>query len=295
MKNLYQLEQAYQDFRAEHTQAQSQDFVEYLGINFSGEQDTPPVFKAYYTTAKSMQQIPAVLQPLVDRNMIHALNKIDDTVNRGCARYEIGLQNRTNANMAFIDRWMGELFPEIEQYRDEVNRFYSIRCVEDEEYRHAALYFLGLILQPDSPNRLQAKAIKLHYLLRKCSDPDRIGKAYTTDTPYFLKVLAGLEIPEMCRLCDLTGALLEAAGGELWMAAVDYYRNGLHKYKIYIKKFSDEIYESMIRRFRALGCARLAQQIAVYRDWIFRHPELERYGIAFCLDTRGVWSVNFYH
>ena len=108
-------------------------------------------------------------------------------------------------------------------------------------------------------------------------------------------VLAGLEIPELCRLCDLTGALVEAAGGELWMAAVDYYRNGLNKYKIYIKKFSDTIYERMIARFQALGCGHLAEQIAAYRDWVFLHPELERYGIAFCLDTQGMWSVNFYH
>lgn len=295
MKKLYELEQAYNAFRAGHTETQGQVFVEYLGVNFSGDWNTPPVFKAYYTTAKSMQQIPAVLQPLVDRDMIHALNKIDDTVNRGCARYEIGLKNRTNANMAFVDRWIGKLFPEIERHRDEVNRFYSIKCVADEEYQHAALYFLGLIMETYSPNGSQTKAIKLHYLLRQCSDPDKIGRAYTVDTPHFLGVLAGLEIPELHQLCDLTGALLEAAGGELWMAAVDYYRNGLNKYKIYIKKFSDEIYEGMIALFHALGCVHLAEQIATYWDWIFRHPELERYGIAFCLDTQKVWSVNFYH
>ena len=135
MKKPYELEQAYNAFRAGHTEAQSQAFVEYLGVNFSEERNAPPVFKAYYTTAKSMQQLPAVLQPLVDRDMIHALNRIDDTVNRGCIRYEIGLKNRTNANMAFIDRWIGQLFPEIERHRDEINRLYSIRCVEDERYR----------------------------------------------------------------------------------------------------------------------------------------------------------------
>ena len=295
MKKLYELEQAYNAFRAGHAEAQSQAFVEYLGVNFSGARYIPPVFKAYYTTAKSMQQIPAVLQPLVDRDMIHALNKIDDTVNCGCARYEIGLKNRTNANMAFIDRWIGELFPEIERYRDEVNRFYSIKCVEDEDYQYAALYFLGLIMEMDSSNSSQTKAIKLHYLLRRCSDPNKIGKAYTVDTSYFLGVLAGLEIPELHQLCDLTSALLEVAGGELWMVAVDYYRNGLNKYKIYIKNFSDEIYEGMITLFYTLDCAHLAEQIATYRDWIFWHPELERYGIAFCLDTQKVWSVNFYH
>lgn len=295
MKKPYELEQAYNAFRASHTEAQSQAFVEYLGVNFSQQRSAPPVFKAYYTTAKSMQQLPAVLQPLVDRDMIHALNRIDDTVNRGCIRYEIGLKNRTNANMAFLDRWIGQLFPEIERHRDEINRLYSIRCVKDERYRQAALYFLGLILETGSPGSPQTKAVKLHYLLRKCSDPDRIGRSYTVDNPHFLGVLAGLEIPELCRLCDLTGALVEAAGGELWMAAVDYYRNGLNKYKIYIKKFSDTIYERMIARFQALGCGHLAEQIAAYRDWVFLHPELERYGIAFCLDTQGIWSVNFYH
>lgn len=295
MKNFYDLEHAYNAFRAVHAEMQSQTFVEYLGVNLSENRNTPPVFKVYYTTAKSMQQIPAVLQPLVDRNMIHALNKIDDTVNQGCVRYEIGLKNRTNTNMAFVERWIGELFPEIEHHRDEVNRFYSIKSVADEEYQRAALYFLGLIMEGDSPNALQIKAIKLHYLLRQCSDPDKFGKAYTVDTPYFLGELIRLEIPEIRQLCDLTGVLLESAGGELWMAAVDYYKNGLNKYKIYIKKFSGAIYEEMSSRFRALGCSHLPEQIAAYQDWIFRHPELERYGIAFCLDTQKVWSVNFYH
>ena len=295
MKNFYELDQIYNEFRARHTDVQNQEFVEYLGINFSEEGDTPPVFKAYYTTAKSIQQIPAVLQPLMDRDMIHALNKIDDTVNRGCVRYEVGLKKRTNINMAFVDHWIGELFPEIEPHRDEINRFYSIKCVDDEEYQHASLYFLGLIIDTESPSISKTKAIKLHYLLRQCSDPDRIGREYKVDIPYFLGVLADLKIPEIGQLCDLVGALLEVAGGELWMAAVDYYRNDLNKYKIYIKKFSGTIYDEMISRFHILGRPHLAEQIAVYQDWIFRHPELERYGIAFCLDTQKVWSVNFYH
>ena len=226
--------------------------------------------------------------------MIHALNKIDDTVNHDCIRYEIGLQHRTNSNMSFINHWIMELFPEIKIHRDELNRFYSIKCVNDKDYQYAALYFLGLIADIFSIPP-QTKAIKLHYLLRKCSDPDNIGKQYTTDNNYFLEVLSNLGVPEMKQLCKLIGALIESAGGELWMAAVDYYKGNFRKYKIYIKNFSDLAYKAMITNFYALGCIHLAEQINIYQSWLSLHPELEHYGIALCLDSNGIWSINFYH
>ena len=295
MKHTDALEQAYRAFQQAHTDALHQEFVEYLGVNFSEHETTPPVFKAYYTTAKSMGSIPALLQPLVERDMIHALNKIDDTVNQGCVRYEIGLQHRTNTNMAFVNQWIEERFPEIKLHRDEFNRFYSIKCVEDKAYQYAALYFLGLIADVRDPDAPQTRAIKLHYLLRKWSEPDKIGKGYAVDNGSFLEILSALGIPEMEQLCAAVGPLIASAGGELWMAAVDYYKDSLSKYKIYIKKFSEAVYESMIECFHALGCAHLAEQISAYRCWISLHPELERYGIALCLDNRMVWSVNFYH
>lgn len=289
------IENEYNRFLRNHADAQRASWVEYLGVNFSQEVSACPVFKAYYTTTRSMENTSCILQPLFDRNMVRALNKIDDTVNCGLVRYEIGLGNRNNSNMLFIHQWMHGLFPELKKHGDELERLYSIKCTQASGYDYAALYFLGLIAEPDNTDKPDVKAVKLHYLLRNCNDPDKIGKNYSVDNQHYFGILRSLGIPQMKELSEFAAELVGTDGAELWMAAVDYYKAGPAKYKLYLKKFSESLYVALTECFDRMGCIHLARQIHAYVQWIYLHPELERYGFAVCLDSMRGWSVNFYH
>lgn len=289
------IESAFVEFREKHHNSKNPDYVEYLGINFSDDLSALPVFKAYYTTEKSMERIPSLLTPLVRRDMLRALNRIDDTVSTGCLRCEAGLQKRTDRNMEFLYQWIFAIFPEAWEYRDEIRQLCRIRCTSMDNYRYAALYFVGIIADISGCDASAIRAVKLHYLLRECADPDRIGKNYTVNSENYLKLLSSLRIPELRDVSLFVREMLEKIPGELWIAAADYYKYGFSKYKIYLKKFPDTIYKYLTEKFYDTGCTALAEQIRAYVQWADLHPELDRYGIAICRDSRGVWSVNFYH
>lgn len=79
------------------------------------------------------------------------------------------------------------------------------------------------------------------------------------------------------------------------MAAVDYYRSGSEKYKIYLKEYQSDIYERLAEILRERGECGLAEIVLAYAEWVGQHKELEQYGLAVCLTGAGQWSVNFYH
>ena len=289
------LELAYQRFQEENKECQSPTEIEYLGLNFYEDSSISPVFKLYYTTTKSIENVSPLLNPLFSRSMIHALNKINDNSNAGCDRYEVGLKNRTNQNIEFVFHYLHWMMPELAEHRTELEALSRIKCTDLKNYIYAALYFVGMIVNVTNQPFPDTKAIKLHYLLRKCADPDKIGKNYIVNNQYYLKLLSTLKIPEFQKLSSFMDELLKASHAELWMAAVDYYKYGISKYKIYLKNFSPQIYTAIIKQFYDLGYSHLANQVGVYVQWINHHPEKERYGIAVCLDSDDHWSINFYH
>lgn len=290
------LEYYYQKFQDDNPVSRHASDVEYIGVNFSDDVAVGrPVFKAYYTTERSFENVDQILSPLMDRNMIHGLNRIDDTISDRRIRYEIGLQNRTNQNMEFIYKWLLSMSQESKNHREELAEFCKIKCTQSDDYKYAGLYYIGLIADMNVYGSLDTKAVKYHYLLRHCSNPDKIGKNYIVDNEFFFNILHDIQIPEIQQITLFLKELLDRGLGELWIAAVDYYKGNFSKYKIYFKNFSPRIYDIMVKKFTAIGCTNLAEQIETYTHWICFHPELERYGIAVCLDSNGVWSVNFYH
>lgn len=289
------LESEFLKFKEKNKDSNSTEHVEFIGINLSNELYNKPVFKAYYTTAKSMENIPDLLKTLEKKQMIRAINRIDDTVNQGCVRYEIGLKNRTNRNMDFIYKWLYSICSELQSHRNEIERLCSIKCTNLNDYQYAALYFIGLIADVTNQYMPMVRAIKLYYLLRQCSNPEKIGENYTINNYDSFQLLYSLQIPEIEKIVLFIQELLKKNTGELLMTAVDYYENGFSKYKIYIKGCSKNIFEHMIKKFEISDCEILAKRIHSYAKWIKEHPELECYGIAICLDSSGGWSVNIYH
>ncbi len=287
--DLQCLERQYQSFLLSHGKASNPTHVEYIGVNFFQKEDEAPVWKAYYTTEESLPDVPPLLQPLIDRRMIRALNKIDDTIHHDCIRYEIGLACRTNENMKWLYQWLFSLYPELENKITELHHLSRLPCCSLPEYQYAAMYFLGMI------SGEQVNAVKLHYLLRLCKDSDKIGKNYVVRNRESLDALRGTGVPALVTLTECMSNLLEHVELELWMAAVDYFRDSAAKYKIYAKKYSAKLYGCLSTLMERYGCDRISKQVHTYQEWIAAHPELEQYGFALCLTEDGQWSLNFYH
>lgn len=267
--------------------------VEYIGINFC-EKKLIPVFKCYYTTAKSLPDIHPILEDFFVKGMIRALNLIKDTVHTGKIRYEIGLSNRNNENMNWLYRWISSFFPLTEQQISKLSIMANLRCCGFEEYQYAALYFLGFIANNSSiADSKKLEAVKLHYLLRMCKDPDRIGREYYIEEESVFSVLES--VSEFKPICSIVKPLLHDTGSELWMAAMDFFTDEPAKYKLYVKiKKPDfcSFLSSLLNQHNVKG---LAQKIIFYSQWLIMHPELELYGAALCCSESGEWSVNVYH
>lgn len=288
------IENKYLDFLEKYDVLNNISDIEYIGINFNNVGINEANFKIYYKTTRSLNNDISLLQPLIKRNIVHALNKIDDIKFSKCTRYEIGLQNRTNTNMLWLYHWIENIFPQIIRKQNEIIKCIDIRCSDLNDYCYASMYFLGLIVE-DNVNDIDVKALKLHYILRKLSNPDKIGKNYVVDKIDIMSKLERLNIKEINYLLEILNPLLEKYDVELWMLATDYFKKGNTKYKIYLKFITNEFLFKLGFTMREKGLNILSSYIEAYVKWITKHPKLEVYGIAICYDTDNGWSINLYH
>lgn len=292
MIDNFKIENQFKKFLEAYPSASCSSCVEYIGLNFSAL-NTMPIFKAYYETKKSLEHPHPLLQPLIKKGLIRTLNRIDDTVNSGKVRYEIGLRHRTNENMLWLYDWIFQLSPALKlKAIDEINNLSRLKCSEHPLYQYASMYFMGLIIN----NLEEIEAIKFHYLLRVCSDTDKINKNFHIDNEGYLCALKNTNIQAFSTLSDRVFELIKNIPAELWIAAVDYYIDKAPKYKIYIKNFSsDDMCKCLMFIMNDNYFKTLVENIKSYRHWLISHQELKLYGIALCLSEDGQWSLNFYH
>lgn len=267
--------------------------IEFIGINFQNWGDVRPIYKCYFSTRESLQIDCPLLSDFHERDMIRALNRITDTAFPEKTRYEIGLKNRNNVNMRWLYQWLRNAFPASDAQAREMGQMAEMSCCDLPEYCHSALYFLGFIADNDHPFPLSA--IKLHYLLRNCDDPDDIGMNYRVDSGERLRFLRLSRIAQMSRLSEIIGTLLDSSEGiELWMAAIDFFRNGEAKYKIYVKSVGGNLIAPLKSLLDSLRLEHLSVQLEVYERWLTTHSRQKLYGAAICTTSRGDWSLNLY-
>lgn len=267
--------------------------IEYIGINFCELESTPPVFKCYYSTKESLESKAELLQPFAERNMIHAVNMIYDTQHCNRTRYEIGLANRDNDNMAWLNHWVGNAFDLSTRQKKELDILANLPCCSIDNYRYAALYYLGFIAKTKTPFPLEA--IKMHYILRSCEDPNKIGKNYYVDSEAVLRFFGNSGIMAFETLAAVLRTIVSKEN-ELWMAAVDYFAmpGAGAKYKIYLKDRGGVFLSSLEELVTSLGLFHLSEQLNAFSAWLSMQDSLKLYGGAVCLTDRGEWSVNCY-
>ena len=289
------LEDGYEKFLKRHPEAYIPSVADFLGINLYNDARQSVTYKIYYATHQSeSMQIP-FLRPLYDLHMIRALNAVSDTVNQSKIRCEVGLCNRTNDNIRRLFDWLDEIYSFNETERNEIALFSRLRCSDLPRYLFSALYFLGIIARVENHQITDTYAVKLHYILRHCKNPEQLAKSYEIDNTAILRQLASLGIPEIEHLTEVVAALTEIPGVKLWIAAVDFYKNEERKYKIYLNNLTSDICVPLANLLKVHDLEFLPGYIGGYQKWLSRHPELNLYGLALCISSRRTWSVNFYH
>jgi len=288
-----QIENSYRRFLEDKLHFPRSSQVEYIGINFHEQTGEPPIFKCYYSTTESLRDDDVILQQFFERDMIHALNRIRDTHHVGKLRYEIGLRNRANENMLWLYRWIEHSFALSQRQRVELDYMKRWTCCSLNTHRYAALYYLGFITSAQMPFPLEA--IKPHYILRNCQNPEKIGKQYNVDTEKVMQFLKAVDIPALAALAEVLSPI---AGNEneLWMTAMDFFSNPgtAAKYKIYLKNKGGILLQTLESVALSHGLLTIAEQLATFDEWLGEHPQLELYGAAVCLTEDGNWSVNCY-
>ena len=239
------IEASYLEFCEKHPELLDYTDIDFFGINVSEKRSNAITFKLYMTTEVSRDVTLELLRPLYERDMISALNLVNDNVNINKLRCDVGLKNRTNDNMMFLFDWLRNGIKEKDQL-NEIEEFSKIKCSDDNDLKYASMYFLGLIA--DKNDRSAFDAVKLHYILRRISDANRIGENYSADNRRTIKELKRVELPWIQRILSVLEPLLDKGLAELWIAAADYYVGVDNKYKIYVKPESANFNNKILKK-----------------------------------------------
>ena len=292
------IEEAYCDFCSRQKNFLGSCSSEFLGINLNNNLSIPISFKRYYRAPQNIVDMNKFIKNLNARNMLHAVNFIDDTLYcSDSIRYEIALTHRTNENMDWLFKELKKILPDTinKNMNHIVSALSDISITSDANYKKAAIFFIGFIEKVELLGLSRIDVFKLYYILRNCSSPDSIGKNFTTDNVIFLNKLEYSGLTPFIKLTSIIRPLVNNFECDLWLSAIDFTSNNMMKYKIYIKKCKQTIYSKLAKNFLAIGETFLSQQILGYGEWISQHPELEQYGLAVCVDSNSVLTINLYH
>lgn len=289
------IEKEYINFCKQNTTSLNFSDIEFLGINFSDDKEVP-TFKIYHRTKKDFLKIIPFFKPLYEHDMIGFLNMIDDNINNNKIRCEIGLKNRTNKNMCWLYRWIDKQFFLSSNCKTEIKKLKKLKCCNLKNYQYSSMYFLGFIISLGiDKKQANIDAIKLHYILRYCENPNDIGHNFLVNNEQSITHLRSIESPILYSISEMIEYLLKNTNMEIWMTAIDYYKDGIIKYKIYIKNLQDVLYEKLFFLLKKNNHIDLSNKILAYVRWLKAYPAFEKYGMAICCTNLGVLSVNFYH
>lgn len=287
--------QEYNHFIEEHPETFSPSLTDFFGINISDYPDAKPTFKIYYTPDGLGESDAPFLKPLYQLQMIKNLNLVFDSINKGKLRCEIGLAKRNNRNMESLMEWLRGIYAFMPGELNEIAQFSKIKCSDCWDYSLAALYFLGFIAKTVNGNISETEAVKLHYILRNCDDPDHLGRNYRIDEKVIFHQLESVKIPLFQNLLMLLSEFLERSCARFWIAAVDFYRHSETKYKIYVNCLQPSSLAELAELLYSRKILCLSQRVRDYSEWLKSHPEFAVYGLAICISSNKVWSLNFYH
>lgn len=282
------LRDLFNNFVTQYSQAFALKQVDYLGINISTDPNSKALFKIYYNNKFSQNGAHPLIDFLQKRDMVRYVTMVRDKNNNHKSRYDVGLKNRTDANMHAVFEWLFENTKMFKQCHSEIEKLSQIKVTEKAGYKYSGLYFLGFISEED-----EISLLKTHYFNRICDNPDVLHKNIQYADDYYLSFLNNSEVVSFKNLTKMMADILMYCGGHLWMTGADYELGCHRKYKIYIKN-PEKIYEGLLHAFGGEQYFYLQRQIKAVMNWNKTHKEFYCEGFAVCEDEIGVVSVNFY-
>lgn len=282
------LSESFDNFITQYSQVFTLKQVDYLGINISADSNSKLLFKIYYNNKFSQNVSHPLINFLKEMDMVRYVTMVCEKDNEHRRRYDVGLKNRTDANMHVVFEWLSENTKIFRQYHSEIERLSQIKVTKKVGYKYSGLYFLGFISE-----RNEISLLKTHYFNRICDNPDVLHKNIQYADDYYLSFLNNSEVVSFKNLTKIMTGILKQCGGHLWMTGVDYGQSCYRKYKIYIKN-SVNIYEGLLHTLDGKQYIYLQRQIKAVMNWNKIHQEFYCEGFAVCEDEIGIVSINFY-
>lgn len=282
------LSESFDNFIIQHSQAFALKQVDYLGINISTDLNSDPVFKIYYNNKFSQSDSHPLIDFLRELNMVRYVTMVRDKNGNHRCRYDVGLKNRTDANMCSVFEWLSQNTKMFRQCHSEIERLSKIKVTNQEGYKYAGLYFLGFI-----SDKSEISLLKTHYFNRLCDDPDVLHKNIKYADNYYLDFLNNSDIDAFKNLTGIMADILYHCGGHLWMTGADYEVGYHRKYKIYVKN-PNNIYEGLLQVLNGEQYVRIQRQLKAIMNWNKMHQEFYCEGFAVCEDETDIVSINFY-
>lgn len=292
-KELRRLEDAYSGFLKKFPYDNLKSKVEYVGINLTQRADSCSAeYKLYFNHSVSMSdKRHPLVKKMQEMNMLRTLTQIQDTVSGEAVRYDIGLKNRTRESMKELLSYMASVSALASEHLNLIESLNDMCVSTDTSRDSTSLYFFGFIEQDKA-----IKAIKPHYLTRKCADPDQIDTQDRYDDSYYIEYLRRLHIEGFERILPFVMRVLETSDGHLWMLGTDFFSGREDKYKIYIKCREKDLLAVLRSSLRAYDRQSfdMVEKLEMLELWLEKHPELSNDGVAVSQDSQGKWCLNFY-
>ncbi len=261
--------------------------VDYLGINISDSSENIE-FKAYYEFEKNTDNCDLVYF-LNENDLIKYFSIVLSDKDLSLKRYDIGLKNRSNLNMEKLFDFLSFNVPFFNIFSEEIRFLAKMKISNNCNNIYSSLYFLGF---EDVDNKVDL--LKLHFLTRKCEETSVSHKSYKFDDIYYLNYLKNTKNTVMLNLIPFAEEALHICGGNLWMIGFDCNKTNEYKCKIYIKKPS-YCYDALIEVCEKMFKNEIIERIELVKEWNRINHKYEIEGIALCLDSNNVFSINFYY
>ena len=187
--------------------------------------------------------------------------------------------------MEALFSWLAGKTELFEQSKEEVLQLAQMKMTDLSEHDYCSIYHLGI-----TEKRSIIDSLKWYFFTKWCENPNKPAKNSEYRDAYYLNYLKETKCAEYEWLVECSEKILEYCSGHLWMIGLDIKNNCYRKYKIYIKIPSDA-YEKLSEALDG----NLGNQVIELEKWHQTHPEFEFNGMAICLDTEGVLSLNAYY
>lgn len=260
--------------------------IDFLGLNiFQQSQEFPVEFKAYYQPQdiiKIKSEDTEVIRFLYENNMIKFRCPVRGTqINRSY----VVLKNLSNLNLKNFKNKLLEIFPEFEKKLEEIPAI-----MPEKNKQHLPIHILGI-----KSNRQYGEALNLEWMLRDYLDYE--ANKYKYNDEYYINYIESLKSKEFNYLITfikkMYGDVIESGRMHLWLMAIDYFTNDISKYKLYLKidEYNLKIPNLVRKYFEDTNYTNI---IISVNEFIKMHSELKLYGVAICIDTNSMKSINMY-